>query len=306
MQPQDWKHRLGDARVERRHSRNYWDRPWHELPFKGLRLIWSEKVISALAHTLFTVAGLRKRGIKNALNVQVTEHLLPVPHLPASFEGLRVLQLSDLHLDTLPEIVPVIKNRLADVEADVCVVTGDIASNHRKAHALGLLDAIAPVIPRPAYAVLGNHDRGEMVPHLEGLGIRVLLNEATCLERRGERLWIGGVDDASHFGTHDFDAVRRAVPANEACILLSHTPLTYAEAEALGFRVMLSGHTHGGQICLPGQRAVVKVKCPPGVLAGPWAFGGLRGYTSRGTGSCGIPMRFHCPPEITVHTLVAG
>ena len=88
-------------------------------------------------------------------------------------------------------------------------------------------------------------------------------------------------------------------------ILLSHSPETHREAAALGYDLQLSGHTHGGQICLPGGIPILHNApgCRRELIAGPWREGSMLGYTSRGAGAAGVAARFFCPPEITIHTL---
>ena len=119
-----------------------------------------------------------------------------------------------------------------------------------------------------------------------------------------EKRRCAGTDDPHFYRTHDFEAARRGIPQGACSILLTHSPEMYDEARHYGFNFMLSGHTHGGQICLPGGFAVVRNgRCPATQFLGPWTHHGLHGYTSSGTGSCGVPARFNCPPEITVHVL---
>jgi predicted MPP superfamily phosphohydrolase len=134
--------------------------------------------------------------------------------------------------------------------------------------------------------------------------MRVLLNENTSVMRGTDKLWFAGLDDPHFYRTHDFEAARCGIPQGACSILLAHSPEVYDEARHYGFSLMLSGHTHGGQICLPGGIAMVRNgRCPHAQFTGPWTYHGLHGYTSRGTGSCGVPARFNCPPEMTVHVL---
>jgi predicted MPP superfamily phosphohydrolase len=134
--------------------------------------------------------------------------------------------------------------------------------------------------------------------------VRVLLNENTSVMRGADKLWFAGLDDPHFYRTHDFEAARCGIPQSACSILLAHSPEVYDEARHYGFSFMLSGHTHGGQICLPGGIALVRNgRCPHAQFTGPWTYHGLHGYTSRGTGSCGVPARFNCPPEMTVHVL---
>jgi predicted MPP superfamily phosphohydrolase len=252
------------------------------------------------------LAGLAARGRANFLDVRVVENDVRLPGLPEEFEGFRLLQVTDLHFDLDHALVGVIEPLLARTPHDLAVVTGDYA-DHEAGHFEECLDGIqrmARCLAPGSLAILGNHDLLEIVPHLEAAGLRVLLNENARHERGRGRIWFAGIDDPHFYRTHDLAAARRGIAPGETSVLLSHSPCTYREAEQAGFAFMLSGHTHGGQICLPGGFALVRNgRCPPHIAAGPWTHGRLRGYTSRGTGACGVAARFNCPPEITVHVL---
>jgi len=217
-----------------------------------------------------------------------------------------MLQLADLHLDLEPALTGRILEALRGLEFDQAVVVGDY-HNRIGANAevsLGEMRKLIPALGPNPLGVLGNHDFLEKVAFLEHCGLRILLNETLGLARGSSRLWIAGVDDPHFFRTHDLAAVRRPVPAGEFSVLLSHSPEIFREAAASGFDLMLSGHTHGGQICLPGGWPLVRnAAVPRSMIAGPWRQGRLQGYTSRGTGACGVPARFFCRPEITLHVL---
>ena len=149
---------------------------------------------------------------------------------------------------------------------------------------------------------LHDHDFIEIVPPLEEAGMRFLLNEVVRVETGVSSFYLGGVDDAHFYKTDDLAGVRDQIPDDAFSVLLCHSPETFAESASHGFDVMLSGHTHGGQICLPSGIALIKVcDVPRRMLAGAWQFREMLGYTSVGTGSCGVPLRYFCPPEITVH-----
>ncbi|MBU3666686.1 MAG: metallophosphoesterase [Chthoniobacterales bacterium] len=258
---------------------------------------------------MLRVAGLRARAVANCLDVRLVTREQPLPNLPEAFDGFRLLQLSDLHLDLVAGFADVVTSRIRAVPHDLAVITGDFADHPAGYfHAcLGDLRRIARALGPGALAVLGNHDILEIVPHLEEAGIRVLLNESARIERNGSSLWIAGIDDPHFYRTHDLRAARSNIPHGDCSILLSHSPETYDDAARLGFDFMLSGHTHAGQICLPGGFAIVRNgRCPKAQFAGPWTHGKMRGYTSRGTGSCGVAARFNCPPELTVHVLRAA
>jgi predicted MPP superfamily phosphohydrolase len=273
-----------------------------EGPLAVERLVPVDRLIT----NFLRLTGFAKRGRTNCLDVRVITREQRLANLPPAFEGFRLLHLSDLHLDCLPELAGRLIHLIGQTPHDLAVVTGDFA-DHPAGYFHDCLDdirRIADALGPGALAILGNHDIIEIVPHLEEAGLRVLLNENTALERDGQKLHFAGTDDPHFYRTHDFEAARRGIPPGACSILLTHSPEVYDEARHYGFNFMLSGHTHGGQICLPGGVAVVRNgRCPSALFAGAWSHRGLHGYTSRGTGSCGVAARFNCPPEITVHIL---
>jgi predicted MPP superfamily phosphohydrolase len=144
-----------------------------------------------------------------------------------------------------------------------------------------------------------------MVPWIKNMGARVLLNESVVIRRDDVEMWIAGVDDNHYYQCADIPRAFGDAPDEGFRILLVHSPESVAEACAAGCDLYLAGHTHGGQICLPfGIPVIRNARCPREFLSGSWQSGNLRGYTSRGTGSSGIPARLFCPPEITIHELV--
>jgi predicted MPP superfamily phosphohydrolase len=187
------------------------------------------------------------------------------------------------------------------------VITGDFRNSTDTdfGPALAATRTILSAVSAPCFGILGNHDFIEMVGPIEDMGCRMLLNETAYLERNGERLWFAGVDDPHFYQTHDLEKTRAEIPRDAASILLAHSPEAAGPAAALGFSLMLSGHTHGGQICLPGGYAPILPvkKLARDLVKGAWRRGTMQGYTSPGTGACGVAARFNCPPEITVHIL---
>ena len=254
------------------------------------------------------LSGLMGRGQRNALQFRLTENPVPFRSLPPAFAGLRILHLSDLHLDGWPGLGGRIAQAITGSAFDLCVLTGDFRffDAGRYAHIEEELCALAPALRcrLGSYAILGNHDFIEMAPIIEGAGIRLLLNEGLALEQNGSRLWLAGLDDAHFYGVHDFERALRGAPADGPRILLAHSPELLAEAARRGFGLYLAGHTHAGQICLPGGFApLVNARCERKYAAGAWQYGRMCGYTSAGVGSSGVFARFNCPPEITIHTL---
>lgn len=253
--------------------------------------------------------GLRERGRRNCLDVAVEEHRVALANLPPAFEGFTILQLSDLHIDLNPRLAEVVAERLRDTPYDLCVLTGDY-----RGHTWGPFDEtlrwmerIACAIRTDAYAVLGNHDVLEMTPPLEAMGLRMLINETVALRRGESALYLSGVDDPHTFQLDNLEKCLAEVPPAATVILLSHSPELYQRAAHAGVELMLCGHTHGGQICLPGGRPVLKnARCPRRLTRGPWRWHQLQGYTSRGAGASLLDARFHCRPEITLHRLVGS
>jgi predicted MPP superfamily phosphohydrolase len=146
-----------------------------------------------------------------------------------------------------------------------------------------------------------------MVPDLEALGIRVLLNESVAIDRDNSSIYLVGVDDAHFYRADNIEKAAAAVPHDCVSVLLSHTPEIYRQAAHAGFNLMLSGHTHGGQICLPGGIPILlEADLPRAFGAGAWHHAGMAGYTSAGTGSSVVPVRFNSRPEIALHQLRRG
>jgi len=255
------------------------------------------------------LTGLAARGRANVLDLQLRHNELVLPHLPEIFDGYTLLQLSDLHLDSLEAFPDVLAEKISDLEFDTCVLTGDYRflthGPHRNA-LLGL-ERLRRDITADVYAILGNHDPVAMVRPIESMGIRLLLNENVPLERDGQRFWLAGIDDPHYFCADNLEKAYEGIPDEAVSVLLAHSPEIYRHAAYVGFDVMLCGHTHGGQICLPGGIALTfNSSAPRFTGVGAWSYDLMQGYTSAGTGSSVVPARFNCPPEITLHRLRKG
>ena len=256
--------------------------------------------------TALRLVGLYERAQRNARTIRLTHNQLTIAGLPRPFEGLRLLHLSDLHTDLDPRITQAICERLRGLEYDLCVLTGDYRARTYGPFqpALDGLALIRRCLRAPIYAILGNHDTIRLVPGLEAMGIRVLLNESVHIDRAGAVLYLAGIDDAHYYQVHNFHQATAAIPPDGVALLLSHTPEVYRQAAHAGFQAMLCGHTHGGQICLPGGYALTwDARCPRRLAAGAWSYGTMSGYTSVGAGSSVVNARLNCLPEITLHEL---
>jgi predicted MPP superfamily phosphohydrolase len=275
---------------------------------RGLTRFHIENWYSApgLIRVTLKASGLYGRGRRNAQRVLLRENLLTFADLPPAFEGFTILHLSDLHIEMSAEAMEAAAAHAGSARYDIAVITGDFRAATHGAYE-PTLEALAELrrhIRGPIYGVLGNHDSIRMVPGLEAMGIRMLLNEAEMLRRDDQAIHLAGIDDAGFYGVDNIQKAGEEIPHGGFAILLSHTPEVYRQAAHAGFHLMLSGHTHGGQICLPGGIPItLDARLPRRYGAGAWAHEGMAGYTSRGTGSSIVPVRFNCPPEVTLHRL---
>jgi predicted MPP superfamily phosphohydrolase len=262
---------------------------------------------ASVIRTALMATGLYWRARKNAEDIKIRHHDIRSPQVPASFDGFTILHLSDLHADMNGGAMRRLIELLPTVSYDLCVLTGDYRGKTYGPYQ-GAIDGLARVranLQGPVYGVLGNHDTIRMVPALEEIGIRMLLNESEAIERGGEHIHLVGIDDAHFYRVDNIEKAASSVPTAEFSILLSHTPEIYRQAAHAGFRLLLSGHTHGGQICLPGAIPIIlDSDLPRRMGAGAWSYRGMVGYTSVGVGSCILPVRLNCPPEITLHRLL--
>jgi predicted MPP superfamily phosphohydrolase len=252
------------------------------------------------------LTGLHGRGRRNALHIQRKDNEVRLSRLPPAFDGYRLLHLSDLHLDVGEAFLNRLIERVQGLEHDACVLTGDFRFRTFGSYqpTLDALARLRPHLGEPVYAVLGNHDTIRMVPGMEALGIRVLMNEAVHLQRQGAQLVLVGIDDAHYFRTHNFHKAAADVAPDSCVILLSHTPEPFRHAAHADFSLMLCGHTHGGQICLPGGVPIlIDSDAPRAFARGAWQYHGMAGYTSVGCGTSIVNVRLNCLPEITLHRL---
>ena len=190
---------------------------------------------------------------------------------------------------------------LPDINYDLCVLTGDYRAETFGAYepALAGMEKICSILKRPIYGVLGNHDTIRMVPGLEDMGIRMLLNENHAIKRGDQQIYLAGIDDAHFYRVDNIEKAASGIPVGEFSILLSHTPeVLHQQASYADFSLLLGGHTHGGQICLPGRIPItLDSVLPRHIGSGSWKYRDMVGYTSAGAGSSIVPARFNCPPE---------
>jgi len=246
------------------------------------------------------------RGVANSRQLEVTSETVTIPDLPAPFEGFRLLHLADLHLRSRTTRGAELLKLAQEVQPDLVCLGGDYAYT-----ALSL-DEVEQFFARlaehwPAVGIYGNADYR---PDIDTAArerwtsfFPFLTNSAMCLERGGEQLWVAGVDDP-HNGRDSLPAAMMMVPPEAPTILLAHSPEVIMRPLDPRVRLILCGHTHGGQICLPGGKALYSnTRLPLRFASGRHALDGAVLYVSRGIGSTRFPLRYSCPPEATVLTL---
>jgi uncharacterized protein len=254
------------------------------------------------------VSGLLNRGKRNALDLRLSTVDFEFPNLPSRFNGFTILQLSDLHIDGLEGLTDRLIALTSDLPVDLCVLTGDYRfevegsceSVNRE------MRRLVPVLQsrHGCIGILGNHDFLEEVEVLEHLGVRMLLNSACRVEEGDQHVWIVGLDDPHYYGCDDLRSALIGVLPEDFKILLVHSPELAQEAASAGIDLYLCGHTHGGQICLPWIGPPIRnADCPRRLTRGRWRTQRMQGYTSSGAGASLLPVRFGCPPEVTLITL---
>jgi uncharacterized protein len=252
------------------------------------------------------LTGLYRRGCRNAAQIEVRRNYVESTKIPKAFDGYTILQLSDLHVEMSQDAMARLGTILREIDYDLCILTGDYRGQTFGPFEPTLIgmSRICAELKKPIYGVLGNHDTIRMLPGLEEMGIRMLLNEYETIERGHQRIHFAGIDDAHFYRMDNIEKAASAIPRDEFSILLSHTPEVYQQAAHADFNLLLSGHTHGGQICLPGRIPITLDSVLPRYMgSGPWKYRDMNGYTSVGAGSSVVPVRFNCPPEITLHCL---
>jgi uncharacterized protein len=254
--------------------------------------------------------GQHERGYRNACDLALRDLDHRLTRLPPAFDGFTILHLSDLHLDGMPELVDIILAELDGRRFDLCVLTGDYRTElHGPIGEVmrALRRLLAGVHTRHGtFAILGNHDDCHMVAPFEDMGVRMLLNESVWIERAGARILLIGTDDVHYYYTDQ--ALHALESAAEApfSIALVHSPELYDSASRMGVDLYLCGHTHGGQVCLPGGIPIIThLNRGRRFFRGVWQHRAMRGVTHCGVGTSGIPVRFNTRGEILIHHLRA-
>lgn len=248
--------------------------------------------------------GMHGRGRRNALALQVSRIDLDFPDLPVPFDDFTILYLSDIHVGQMEGIIEAATAAVSELDVDLAVIGGDVqtwggpAPEELEQQMRPLLSGISA--RHGIAAVLGNHDSHVVADMLASLGVRVLLNETWSVLRDGAAIHLVGTDDVHSYYTEAAPSALREAPTGFRIALVHSVELAAIAVEA-GYALYLAGHTHGGQICLPGGKPVMTgLDSHRHLATGWWRLGGLQGFTSRGIGVGQPPVRFNCPGEIAV------
>lgn len=262
-----------------------------------------EALLKVVKFFLKTVA-LYDKGTWLARQIISNKICLEFDNLPEAFSGYKILHLSDLHIDALPNFEQDIINQLQHLEYDICIMTGD----YRKEIEGGFSQIIEPMkkitdainCTDGTYAILGNHDTYLMYTLEEKMNIRFLINESIKISKNGKTILLTGTDDPYAYYTEqaayalqeEFDGFK---------IAAVHTPELKNMASENSYDLYLCGHTHGGQICLPnGKPLITHQKEGSEYASGLWRENGMVGYTHNGCGVSGIPVRYNSHGEVTI------
>ncbi|MFN2454746.1 MAG: metallophosphoesterase [Pyrinomonadaceae bacterium] len=279
-------------------------------------LLWKQRRGGARAQTAVTplrafaasvapgLAQMTRAAFTEPFMLTVERHAVLLPRLPRSLDGLRIVHLTDLHHSpfTGSEQLRQAIETANSLQPDIVALTGDYVS-HEREYAAPCAELVGKLKARHGvYAVLGNHDHWTDAPLVADLfraeGIRVLINEGFRFELDGASFWLAGVDDTM-VGLEDLPLALAGSSVDEMKLLLAHNPLILRRAARAGVDLVLSGHTHGGQVAWRSENNALG-RPRRRILKGLGRRGATQIYVSRGLGTVVLPIRYGCPPEVTL------
>lgn len=274
--------------------------------------MWSRNItIAGLAASAFAGCWLYRLRHVNPYRPVLERISLALPAGSEALSGLRIGFITDIHAGPFISAEDVWRavRLLQAGSPDLVLLGGDFVSESPR-HLSAVMPALGELCraaPLGGLAVLGNHDifvsESKLTAALTGQGIRVLCNESAEIHWHGGRLWVVGIDETLH-GHPRPDQAFAGVPHGEAALVLWHEPEFAAQSAERGAFAQLSGHTHGGQIRLPGLKPVWLPRHGRKHITGMNVVNGMPVYTARGAGIYRPPLRLNCPPEVTLATLV--
>jgi uncharacterized protein len=256
-----------------------------------------------VATTVGAVTGAGAYGVAyERHHIETTDATLPVSGLPGALDGLRIGFVTDIHHSAMvpAEDVRTTVDLVTAARPDLIVLGGDYVTWGDRTFVGPVAELLAPLTaPHGVFAILGNHDDDRDMPAaLTAKRIQVLRDARTRLEIHGEGLELAGI----RFWTRKTSDIARVIGrARDTVLLLAHDPRRLDEAADLDVPAVLAGHTHGGQVVLPGVGAVARRRFP--VLSGLGSRDNTWMFVSRGIGTVYVPIRINCPPEVAIVTL---
>jgi len=252
----------------------------------------------------FNLGEAARAALTEPFRLTVEHHQIRLRRLPRELDGFRIVQLSDLHHSpfTSREQIERAIATANSLQPDIVALTGDYVSKEREyaapcAELLGGLRARHGI-----FAVLGNHDHWTDAALITDLfraeGITVLINQGMHFEKNGAAFWLAGVDDTM-VGLEDLPLALAGASEQEFKLLLAHNPIILRKAARAGVDLVLSGHTHGGQVSLRSDRSA-SGRPRRRLLKGLARQGETQIYVTRGLGTVVLPVRFGCPPEVSL------
>jgi predicted MPP superfamily phosphohydrolase len=288
----------------------------HPVPEQTKPLVTRRKFLLGSAVTAAAGLGLYSSEFARH-EISIPTRPIAIRNLPAAFQGFRIVQISDLHLDefTEPSFLRRVVAHVNALSPDLVALTGDYITYGAlgRRFALGSMERCADILRAIAcplrFAVMGNHDSvlgaPTIRPILAAIDVPLLVNQYVPIERAGQRLWLCGVHDpASNVPNLHFAIPERP---DGPVILLCHAP-DYADfvldhPRGRFVDLMVAGHSHGGQVRLPILGPTILPSWGRKYVEGLYQFDRMQLYVNRGIGTVTLPIRLNCPPEITLFTL---
>jgi predicted MPP superfamily phosphohydrolase len=251
-----------------------------------------------------TVAQIARAALAEPFQLVVEQHAIQLRRLPVALDRLRIVQLSDIHHSPFTgrkQIERAIETANS-LNPDIIALTGDYVS-HERAYAAPCAELLGRLRARcGVYAVLGNHDHWTDAALITDLfraeGIKVLINEGMRFEHNGAAFWLAGVDDTM-VGLEDLPLALAGSSSDEMKLLLAHNPIILRRAARAGVDLVLSGHTHGGQVTWRSERSR-SGRPRRRMLRGLGQRGDTQIYVTRGLGTVIVPLRYGCRPEVSL------
>ena len=268
-----------------------------------MRLTRRAAIKGMIATTVGAVTGASAYGVAyERHHIGTTHATLPVSGLSPLLDGLRVGFITDIHHSAMvpADDVRTAVDLVSAEHPDLIVLGGDYVTWGDRAFVGPVAELLAPLTaPHGVFAILGNHDDDRDMPAaLAARHIQVLKDARTRIEIHGEGLELAGI----RFWTRKSSEIARVIGrARDTILLLAHDPRRLDEAAVLDVPAVLSGHTHGGQVVVPGIGAIARRRFP--VIAGLASRENTSIFVSKGVGTVYVPIRINCPPEVAIVTL---